>query len=339
MKRRFSLLVVLLAVFGLGATQTVAAGSPTTYSGRATVVDTTILGIDVNLTDTGPLPAGGGVLNESLLATELPGTLVAGISHALTIGQSSFSRSDASLADVDLTVAGVGLSADLIQATSEARCANGKATVSGSSLIVNLALNGQPITVTGQPNQTIQLPLGLGQLVINEQIKTVNGRNGHIAVNAIHLTVTGIADVILSHAESGINCGRPNACPATTKIGGSGTMELNGGGKASFAVVGGVRNNNFFGHLRFDDKAGTKVSSTAVTNYEVTGTKSRRITGTAKINGGGSFTFTVDLTDNGKAKDDTIRVRLSNGYDTGVQKLTGQSVRTCGNIRLHKGCR
>lgn len=151
------------------------------------------------------------------------------------------------MANDSLNVGGVSLAADLIMAMTEARCASGKAAVTGSSIIAGLTLNGQPINVTGKPNQTIQLPLGLGQLVINEQVKNVNGRAGSISVNAIHLTVTGVADVILGHAESGIPCGKP--------------------------------------------------------------------------------------------KDDTIRVRLSNGYDTGVRKLTGASARTCGNIRMHKACK
>ena len=172
-----------------------------------------------------------------------------------------------------------------------------------------------------------------------DRTKSTNGRTGSITVNALHLTVTGIADVILSHAESGITCGKPNNCPATDKMSGAGVIDLGNGGKAAFGVVGGIRNNNFFGHLRFDDHAGTKIGSTSITGYEVTGTNSRRIIGTAKLNGGGNYTFTVDLVDNGKAQNDTIRVRLSNGYDTGVKKLTGHSVKTCGNIKLHKACR
>ena len=93
-----------------------------------------------------------------------------------------------------------------------------------------------------------------------------------------------------------------------------------------------------FGHLKFDDKNGTKVNGTGVTDFEVTGSKSRRIEGTATINGGGSFTYILDVVDGGSPKKDTFRLRLSNGYDTGVQHLTGNTQMTCGNIRVHKPC-
>lgn len=339
MKRRLSVFVFLLTLMGLGIVQSAAAATPTVYSGRGVVVDATVLGIDLNLGDTGPLPQAGGALEASLLETQLPNVLEAGVAHATTIGQSNYTHSQAAITYADLGVGGVTLSADLIMASAEVRCAGGKATVTGSSTVVNLVLNGQPIEVTGKPNQTIQLPLGLGQLVINEQTKSVNGREGSIVVNALHLTVTGVADVVLSRAEAGIACRKANSCPATDKITAAGIMDLGNGGKASFAVAGGIRNNNFFGHLRFDDRNGTKVTSTSITGYEVTGAKSRRLIGTAKINGSGNYTFTVDLVDNGKPTTDTIRVRLSNGYDTGVKGLTGQSIRTCGNIKLHKACK
>jgi hypothetical protein len=47
--------------------------------------------------------------------------------------------------------------------------------------------------------------------------------------------------------------------------------------------------------------------------------------------GSGSFDFRIDVTDNGEpgAGQDTYRIRLSNGYDSGTQTLAG------GNIQLH----
>ena len=53
--------------------------------------------------------------------------------------------------------------------------------------------------------------------------------------------------------------------------------------------------------------------------------------GTATINGSGTFDYRIDVTDNGEpgAGSDTYRIRLSNGYDSGVRTLTG------GNIQLH----
>jgi hypothetical protein len=55
------------------------------------------------------------------------------------------------------------------------------------------------------------------------------------------------------------------------------------------------------------------------------------IFGTATVNGGGSFDFRIDVADNGEpGRSDTYRIRLSNGYDSGVQTLAKG-----GNIQIH----
>ena len=59
--------------------------------------------------------------------------------------------------------------------------------------------------------------------------------------------------------------------------------------------------------------------------------KSGSIFGTATINGAGSYFFRIDVQDLGEpGTSDTYRIRLSNGYDSGVKVLTG------GNIQIHK---
>jgi hypothetical protein len=55
------------------------------------------------------------------------------------------------------------------------------------------------------------------------------------------------------------------------------------------------------------------------------------IFGTATIGGGGSFDFRIDVADNGEpGRSDTYRMRLSNGYDSGVQTLEKG-----GNVQIH----
>jgi hypothetical protein len=332
------LLLLAIALFGVGV-QTTAAAQQTTYSGRATVVSANILGIPATLVDTGPLPSNGGFLNASLLTVPLPPTLTAGIAHATTVGQSNYVRSDAGVADVDINVGGVTIGADLLMASAEALCPRAsRASVTGSSVIVNLMLNGQPVVVTGEPNQVIPLPLGLGQIVLNEQTQSVNGASASITVNALHLVVNGIADIVIGHAEAGVECARRNQCPTRNSASGFGQIPLNGGGKATFAFAGGIKNNQLFGHLKYDDKNGTKLSGATVTSFEMTGTKSRQIKGTATLNGGGTVNYTIDVVDGGAAKNDTFRLRLSNGYDTGVKHLVGSGRLYCGNIRVHKPC-
>ena len=56
------------------------------------------------------------------------------------------------------------------------------------------------------------------------------------------------------------------------------------------------------------------------------------IFGTASINGAGVFQFRIDVQDLGEpGRTDTYRIRLSNGYDSGVQTLDKG-----GNIKIHK---
>lgn len=54
------------------------------------------------------------------------------------------------------------------------------------------------------------------------------------------------------------------------------------------------------------------------------------IFGTATVNGAGVFNYRIDVQDQGEpGTSDTYRIRLSNGYDSGAQVLTG------GNIQIH----
>ena len=147
---------------GGGSTETAATPSrqTSTFSGRATVVDATVPVIGrIVLSDTGPLPPSGGAREASLLEAEVPGLLTAEVLPASTIGQGDRTRSEASVANLTLTPGGNTVSADFLMARAQAVCGP---TVSGSSEIVGLMINGQAITVTGQPNQTVELPAGTG---------------------------------------------------------------------------------------------------------------------------------------------------------------------------------
>ncbi len=105
--------------------------------------------------------------------------------------------SEAALGDLNLTVGAVRITADSVLA--EASQVLG-APSSGRSYIDNLAINGVPIVVTGAPNQTIPIPGG--QVVCNEQ---TTSQNGTTVVNALHITVNGTADVVISTARVGIS--------------------------------------------------------------------------------------------------------------------------------------
>jgi uncharacterized Zn-binding protein involved in type VI secretion len=80
-------------------------------------------------------------------------------------------------------------------------------------------LNGALIDVSGQPNQTIQLPLGLGKLVVNEQVSSTNGNWSAMTVNALHLYVDHVGDAAISFSHADIACE-----PPTRSYGGQGTI-------------------------------------------------------------------------------------------------------------------
>jgi hypothetical protein len=320
------------------------APAATTFSGRAIVVQATVLNAaPINLGDTGPLPAEGGARDGSLLTVgvskdETGGflALTAVVGHAATVGQGSSSSADASVAQVSMDVANNVVEASLLRSQANASCGGeGRASASGTSELARLVVNGQEIAVTGAPNQRIDLPNG--RIIINEQSSREDGNEAEITVNALHVTTfvpfstQVLADVVISSAHADIACA---ACapPAGDFVTGGGWITATStGARGNFGVAGGIKSSGLWGHLTYIDHGanGLKVKGTGVTGYEVTGTLSRRITGNAEVNGVGGFTYTVDVTDAGEpGREDTFSITVSNGYSASGT-LQG------GNIQLH----
>ncbi len=179
--------------------------SPTTTStvvGDASAVRVSVLGIlgtatSTALADTGTLSGVNDARDASMVTGSVPSTLSAETLSAATISWVDQVDSEASLANLNMTVAGVGITADLIMArASQVLGAAG----SGSSILSNLSINGTPIAVTGAPNQAIWIPGG--QVIINEQ--TISS-TGTAVVNALHVAVTGVADVVIASATAGVS--------------------------------------------------------------------------------------------------------------------------------------
>lgn len=308
----------------LNATEAGGNGTQNTYSGEATVVRAVVpaTGTDLTLIRAGPLPSSGGAAEDKLLSASVPGLLTATVLHASAVGQGQSSRSEASVADVNLTVGGNTITASFLMARATAQCSAGKTVLSGKSHIAQLVINGQAITVSGSPNQTVNLPVG--KVVINEQTKTSNS----ITVNALHVVIPGVADVVISSAHADITCGTVCPPPHGDFVTGGGWIVVNGS-KANFGVAGGIKQQGLWGHLTYHDKgANLKVKGTGVTGYFVVSATTRRITGTAEINGAAG-SYEVWVADNGEpGRDDTFKITLSTGYSA-QGKLDG------GNIQLH----
>src|SRR5712692_6187894 len=275
------------------------------FSGEATVVSATVLGVKTTVSDTGPLPASGGALQTSLLSASVPGLLTADVAHATTIGQADRARSEASVADVSLTAGGNTIAASLLRSSAMAVCTTGGPAVSGSSEIADLVINGQTIAVSGQPNQTITLPVG--EVIINEQSSSVSGNTGSITVNALHVIVPdalGVAgaDVVVSSAHADVTCQGVPACVGKDFVTGGGFITgTPSGAKGNFGVGGGTKDaGSLWGHLEYIDHGsnGPKVHGTGVTNYSILSANTRQIDGTAEVNGQSGFTYHVVVADN-----------------------------------------
>ncbi len=197
---RLRLVIVALMLAGVLAWP--AASKAQAVVGQARAAQATVTGplgttATTTLSDTGTLGGTNDARDASLLTASVPSLLDAEVFSAATISGSDEVDSQASVGNVNLTVAGVGISADSVVSQASSVLGTGS---SGSSTISNLSIAGVNVVVTGDPNQTIAIPGG--QVVINEQ---TTDSSGTITVNALHVTVTGIADVVIATAVAGIS--------------------------------------------------------------------------------------------------------------------------------------
>ena len=175
------------------------AGEAQLITGQARAVKATVFsllgGTTTVLADTGALGGPSDALHASAITGNVPSLLKGETLHATTIGWSDQVASEASLGRLALTVAGTTIGADVVMARALAVLG---AAGSGASNLDNLAINGVPVPVSGGPNQTIYIPGGL--VVINEQQTSPTST----VVNALHVTVYGVADVVIGSATAGI---------------------------------------------------------------------------------------------------------------------------------------
>ena len=185
------MLASLLAWPAIGVAQTV--------TGQAAAVQATVFsllgGTTLGLANTGALSGPTDALQASQLTGNLLGALTAEAPSATTIGYPDQVDSAASLANLALSIAGNTIGADLLTSQASAVLNVGG---TGSSSVSNLLLNGAAVPVSGDPNQTVSIPGG--QMVINEQQTSPTG----IVVNALHVVVSGVADVVIGSAVAGI---------------------------------------------------------------------------------------------------------------------------------------
>jgi len=203
---RSSVVALVVALLGLLASARPGEAQTPTVSGEAFALQATVFGLSgpttTGLASTGSLVDDGDARTAGLATGSIPSVGGANVLHATTISSiATWSpgdeiASEASLADLALTVAGSTISAGFVRAEADAPVG---AVATGSSTVEGLAVNGVPILPTGDANQTISLP-GL-TLVLNEVQETASGSS----VNALHISssLDGL-DVVVASATAGI---------------------------------------------------------------------------------------------------------------------------------------
>src|SRR5438445_12959569 len=255
--------LVLLATLTAGLNLALmSSANGATYGGDATgaVVTCTATGRTMRAA-TNSLSISGGEADAALSVGDIPGSATGGVVSlaasalsSVVIGTGADTRAHAAMGAVGLTVSGNQISSDFLMARSNASCGP---SVAGSSELVNLVINGQPITVTGAANQTVTL--SNGSVVINEQVPTVGATSGELIVNALHvrtqdtITLQPIADVALGNADAKIDCAAGSS-PGENWVSGAGWIPGNAGDKATFGFVAGPGGGSSMrGHLTLKD--------------------------------------------------------------------------------------
>jgi len=307
------------------------------FGGQATGVQVFVPATGLTIkAASGQLPPSGGEVDASLLSGDIPGSmtggvvaLAAGTLHSVVVGLDE-TNAEAAMESVSLTVSGNGITSDFLMARSNASCGP---AVAGSSQLENLVINGQPITVTGNPNQTVSLPNGTA--TINEQTPAVAGSTAELRVVALHVTTIDaitsqvLADVQLAIADARIDC-QPGSGPPGDATTGGGWIPVTGGGKGTFGVGAAYRpDGSLAGHLVYiDHDINLTVQSTAMTDF-LPGCTSQ-IHGTATANSA-PVTFNVTVMDQGEpGTADTFSIEVPELGYIRSGTLGG------GNIQVHR---
>jgi len=320
----------------------------TTYSGEATAVDITLntflLGeTKIVLSDTGQLDASGGMIEKGLSESLQTGLVDIGVSVLSTsvTGSGDLTHANATVVGLELSVLdALTVSASVLQANASTQCLSGEVNAQGDSHIAELVINGHDITVTGEPNQQVNIP-GVASVIINEQILS----GSTMETNALHISLLGdgepllglidlgldklvSADVVISHAKAGITCGDVYVCPVKDFVTGGGQLDV-AGGKLSFGMVGGLKPNGLSGHFNAVDhrSGGPHIKAGSVSDYLLVDVVTRELA--YDCSGTNSSTCLVTVSDRGEpGVNDSLAIESGNYSEAGTLAR--------GNIQLHK---
>jgi hypothetical protein len=335
--KKLALLTTLTAGFNLAL---IGSAHSATYGGEGTgaVVTVTATGTQIRAAS-GSLSISGGMADAALSVGDIPGSatggqvaLAASALSSAVIGSGATTKAHSVMGAVGLTVSGNQITTDFIMAKSNANCGP---TVGGSSELVNLVINGQPITVTGEANQTVAL--SNGSVIINQQEQMIGTASGELAVRALRVltndAVTGqpVADVSLGTAIARIDC-VDGSSPGENWVSGGGWITGVLDSKATFGFVAGPGGDPKRGHFTLKDHStDQRIHGNVITSFTECVNGTSQFTGTDANNN----TFTINTDDNGEpGTGDFFEVTATDQnqtilYQNGPKNLEG------GNIQAH----
>lgn len=197
--------VGLLAAAALLAGALPASAAP--GDGSAFVVSANLTLVGGPAINVGPLAPShtDGPTTAQVASVTIPGVLTTGLatSEATRDDATGIVHSEASVANVALTLGGFSGSIGLVEASCDAT----QEGVSGTSSIVNGTFGGQSLPASPPPNTVIAIPPAPApqvlSITLNEQIANPDGS---LTVNAVHIRLDsplGQGDVIISSATCG----------------------------------------------------------------------------------------------------------------------------------------
>ena len=185
------------------------------FTGKATGVNATLTaaGVKKTLVLADVLMACSGTAREETVSTvsnPQPLGVSARTVRGYTIGRDDVAATNAGIEELHMNLAdGFRVDATALQSNAESRCdeATLKVATTGASDVGTLSINGQARTLTGEPNQTFEVP-GMGKVIVNEQLRP---SSREIIVNALHVIVADPSypangDLVFAHSRAKVTC-------------------------------------------------------------------------------------------------------------------------------------
>ena len=226
MNKRIKFLLVLFtfALFAAAVRAQTFGGRATGLNGTFTISGSTSRTMSA---DTGELNLVGGNISINSPSMSIVGLLSTGAVLSNTSGFLRATATTSTINDFDLVLPGVRIQADRVTANSTCVCCpgGGEGACSAGSRISSLRLTDAAgvqtaVAVTGQANQVVNLPNGLGTITINEQTSGLET----MSVNGLHINAISqsgnVYNLLVGSSRAQISCLSVLPTPAKVSISG-----------------------------------------------------------------------------------------------------------------------